>query len=259
MLGDLICSNCGEGNSATRKFCSRCGDSLAKAEVIKIPWWRQSISRPRAKVRKSGQRPMRGGPKTKKGTTASNTFRIVRRSVTVILLVGGLLYGTLAPFRGWVNQQYGSVKHGVEVLIFPQYTPVSPIKGDFMCPAEASPDHGCDKAIDGLSNTYWLAPANGPQPVLVLRFDHSVNLARAIIRNGADDDFHANHRARRLQLVFSTGKTSDIDLMDNPDPNLYDINSGEGATSVEIHVVELFQSSTGTEVAISEIQLFEKK
>src|SRR5207302_9274006 len=39
--GDLICGECGEGNAATRRFCSRCGASLAVAERVRIPWWRR--------------------------------------------------------------------------------------------------------------------------------------------------------------------------------------------------------------------------
>lgn len=257
MLGDLICGNCGTSNSPTRKFCSRCGASLAQAEVVTIPWWRRSISRPRARLRIPA-RPMRGGLKTRVGATPRSKARIVARVVMAVLLIGGILYSTVIPFRGWVNHQYRSTKSFIARSIGPQYTPAPPIKDDFLCSA-AAPDHSCDKAIDGLGNTYWLAPASDPQPVLVLRFDHPVDLAKAIIRNGASDHFQANHRARRLHLVFSTGKTSDIDLVDSPDPNLYDINNGQDATSVEIHIVELFPSPTGNGVAISEIRLFEKK
>ncbi|MFL6142866.1 MAG: NADase-type glycan-binding domain-containing protein, partial [Labedaea sp.] len=259
--GDLICGECGEGNAETRKFCSRCGTSLNEAEQVKMPWWRRLLPKRGAKVRKSGDRPKRRGRggKSGLGLAASSTFKVIRRVVTMALLVGGILYAVFAPFRGWVNQQFTSVKHQVEVLIFPQYAPVSPTKGDFKCPAQLPPDHGCDKAVDGFSNTNWLAPVNGQQPVIVLNFGRSVDLSRAIIRNGANDDFQANHRARKLHLVFNTGKTSDIDLLDNPDPNQYDIHNGEGASSVEIHVVDLFQSVQGPNLAITEIELFEKK
>jgi hypothetical protein len=258
--GDLICGDCGEGNPETRKFCSRCGASLLEAEKVKNPWWRKLLPRRGAKVRKSGERPKRGTRgKTKAGLFASATFKLIRRIVTVALLIGGILYAVFAPFRGWVNAQAAAAKHQVEVLIFPQYEPVSPTASDFKCPAELPPDHGCAQATDGFSNTFWLAPVNGPQPVLVLKFDRTVDLAKIIVRNGANDSFQDNHRARKLHLVFSTGKTTDVNLLDNPDPNTYEIENGEGANSVEIHIVELFQSVKGPDVAISEVELFERK
>ncbi len=259
--GDLICGDCGEGNVETRKFCSRCGASLLEAEVVKTPWWRKLLPRRGAKVRKVGDRPKRRGRGGKSATSVavSSTFKLIRRIVTIAVVLAGIAYGVFAPFRGWVNQEYTTAQNTVKGWILPKYDPVSPTKGDFKCPAQVPPEHGCDKAVDGFSNTYWLAPVNGPQPVIVLRFGRSVNLARAIIRNGANDDFQANHRARKLHLVFNTGKTSDIDLLDNPDPNQYDVHNGEGASSVEIHVVDLFQSVQGPNLAITEIELFEKK
>ncbi|HEU5474599.1 MAG TPA: zinc ribbon domain-containing protein [Actinophytocola sp.] len=258
--GDLICGDCGEGNPETRKFCSRCGASLLEAEKVKTPWWRRLLPRRGAKIRKSGERPKKGTRgKTKAGLLASGTFKVVRRIVTVAVLLGTILYAVFAPFRGWVNQQFAAAKHQVEVLIFPQFEPVSPTANDFQCPAELPPNNGCAQATDGFSNTYWLAPVNGPQPVVVLKFDRTVDLARIIVRNGANDDFQGNHRARKFHLVFSTGKTTDVNLLDNPDPNTYEIENGDGATSVEIHVVELFQSVKGQNLAVSEIELFERK
>jgi hypothetical protein len=256
--GDLICGDCGEGNVETRKFCSRCGASLVTAEKVKTPWWRKLLPRRGAKVRKSGDRPKPGGRgKTKTALAVGKTFRLIRRIVTVALLLGGILYTVWSPFRGWVNQQYVAVQHQVELLIFPQYAPVSATGVE--CTPETPPDSGCQAAVDGFSNTHWLAPVDAAPPVLVLRFDREVDLSRMILRNGAVDDFQGNHRARKLHLVFSTGKTSDVDLTDNPDPNQYDIANGDGATSVEIHVVDLFRSVDGTQLALSEIELFEKK
>lgn len=258
--GDLICGDCGEGNGETRKFCSRCGCSLAEAETVRTPWWRKLLPRRGAKVRSLGDRPKRSGRagKSKFGEAVGTTFLVLRRIVTITLLIAGIVYSVYGPFRGWVNQQAMSLKHQAEVLIFPQYVPVSPTAG-VECLVDIPPDHGCGAGVDGFSNTYWASPVDGRPPVVVLKFDRSVHLARAIIRNGANDDFQGSHRARKLHLVFSTGKTADIDMIDNPDPNQYDIPNGEGATSVEIHVVDLFRSVKGTSLAITEIELFERR
>lgn len=49
--GDLTCSSCGEGNSANRHFCRRCGTKLPMAEpapasssVTPLSWWRRLLA-----------------------------------------------------------------------------------------------------------------------------------------------------------------------------------------------------------------------
>ncbi|HVK21362.1 MAG TPA: hypothetical protein VM677_08380, partial [Actinokineospora sp.] len=254
--GDLICGDCGEGNADTRKFCSRCGASLAEAEVVKRPWWKRFIPRRGAKVRKSGDRPKgsrRGQSKAKAAFMA--TFRVFRRIAAVILLVLGIIYGMSGQFRGWVNERALAAKAGVEKIIFQQYEPVSPVE---VTATSALPDHPGQLATDGKSNTFWAAPGDGPEPTVILKFDREVSIARALVYNGAKDDFQGQHRAQRLHFVFSTGRTADVDLKDNPDPQEVEIANGDGATSVEIHIVGLFRSVKGTDVAFSEIELFQK-
>jgi hypothetical protein len=259
--GDLICGDCGEGNPETRKFCSRCGGSLLEAETVKTPWWRKLLPRRGAKVRKSGERSKHGGRRGKSlaGVLASNTFKMVRRIVTIVLQIGGLLYGVLPPFRGWVNQQYVTVKNNAEGLIFPQYPAIHPIRDNFTCPTQVLPNNGCDKAIDGFSNTFWAAPVPGPEAVLVLKFDHKAHLSKVIVHNGNKDDFQGFHRPKKLHLVFNNGKTADVNLKDNPDQNTYDFPNGEDASSVEVHVIEIFQSvKAPTPMAMAELEFFEK-
>jgi hypothetical protein len=49
--GDLVCGSCGEANLPTRRFCSRCGNELEGAEVVKAPWWRRIL--PKRKPREA--------------------------------------------------------------------------------------------------------------------------------------------------------------------------------------------------------------
>jgi hypothetical protein len=257
--GDLVCGDCGEGNVATRKFCSRCGTSLAAAEIVKTPWWRKLFRRRGAKVRKSGDRPKRSGRggKSKAGLAVSATFKVIRRVVSIALLLGGVLYGVFAPFRGWVNDRAMAVKSEVEGIFFPTYEPVRAAEPP-VSPVQLPRFPGTN-ALDGLTNTFWAAPVGGPrEPVLQVTFDREVDLARIIVHNGQQESFKDRHRAQKLHLVFSTGKTSDVNLQDRPDPQTLDIENGEGATSVEIHVLSTFKAVSGKEVAITEIELFEE-
>jgi hypothetical protein len=255
--GDLICGDCGEGNTDIRKFCSRCGASLAEAVKVKQPWWKRFLPRTGAKVRKSGDRPKGTGRRgqSKAGAAFQAVFRTARRVVSVLLVIAGIAYGMSGQFRGWVNERAIALRHGVEKIIFQQYVPVSPVE---IAATTQRPDHPGPLATDGFSNTYWAAPGDGPEPTLILKFDRPVSVSRAIVRNGAAGEFQGQHRAERLHFVFSTGRTADVVLKDNPDPQEVDIAEGDGATSVEIHVVSLFRSVKGTDLALSEIELFEK-
>ncbi|TDV46175.1 hypothetical protein CLV71_111133 [Actinophytocola oryzae] len=256
--GDLVCGECGEGNTVARKFCSRCGTSLAEAETVKTPWWRKLLPRSGAKVRKSGERPKRGGRagKSKLGVFVSTTFKTIRRVVALALVIGGVAYGLFAPFRGWVNEQAAEAKGTFEQIFFPQYAPVSAAEAPVA--SVALPDHPANMAVDGQSDSYWAAPVGGVEPNMVVKFDRTVDLAKIIVHNGDGAGFKESHRAQKLHLVFSNGKTTDVNVQDRPDPQTLEIENGEGVNSVEIHVVSTFKSVSGTNLAISEIEFFEE-
>lgn len=256
--GDLVCGDCGEGNGVTRKFCSRCGASLAEAVKVKTPWWRKLLPRRGAKVRKSGDRPKRRGRagKSKVGVAVGATFKVLRRVIGIALLVGGIVYGMFAPFRGWVNERAMEAKGGVERIFFPTYAPVSAAEAPIA--SVALPDHPADRAVDGASDSYWGAPVGGVEPNLVIKFGRQIDLAKMIVHNGDGENFKATHRAQKLHLVFSNGKTTDVELQDKPDPQTLDIENAEGVDSVEIHVVSTFNSVTGADLAISELEFREE-
>jgi hypothetical protein len=256
--GDLVCAECGEGNAVTRKFCARCGTSLAEATIVKTPWWRKLLPRRGAKVRKSGERPKRRGRagKSRLGVFVSTTFKTLRRVIALALVIGGVLYGLVTPFRGWVNDRAMEAKGTVERTFFPTYAPVSAAEA----PAASIevPGHPGNDAVDGLKNTYWGSPVGVLEPNLVVKFDRKIDLAKLIIHNGDGAAFKDTYRAAKLHLVFSTGKTADIDLQDLPDPQTLDVENGEGITYVEIHVVQQYKSVTNSVLAISEIEFREE-
>ncbi|WP_291417103.1 zinc ribbon domain-containing protein [Actinophytocola sp.] len=257
--GDLVCGDCGEGNAQTRKFCSRCGTSLATAEIVRTPWWRKLLPRRGAKVRRSGDRPKRRGRggKSKTGVFVSATFKLIRRVVSVVVLLAGIAYGVFAPFRGWVNERAIEVKSGVEGIFFPTYEPVHASEPP-VAPLQLE-DFPAEQALDGASDTAWAAPADGKQePVIEVTFGRQVDLARLIVHNGQKENFKGRARAQKLHLVFSTGKTTDVTLQDAPDPQTLEIENGDGASSVEIHVTGTFKSMAGNEFALTELEFFEK-
>lgn len=255
--GDLVCGECGEGNAPTRRFCSRCGNTLEAAVVVKTPWWHRFVPKRKAKVLAAGERPGQKGVKAQgKGRSWKRLIRPIRMVVSAFLLLGTIVYGVYSPFREWVNDRVTGAKQEVNRVVMPEFEPVS------ASAATANvqlPDHPAPLAVDGFRNTYWSAPPGGAQPTLVLTFSEPVDLDRAIVHNGAAENFQSLHRARELHMVFSTDASYDVTLSDTADPQEVDIDNGEGVTSVEIHVMSFYQSLQGNDVGISEIELFTKE
>jgi hypothetical protein len=249
--GDLICGQCGIGNVPTRRFCRHCGHSLAEAAVVRPRWWQRLIPKRRKKRRHAGDR-----PKARGGRPWRAVSRWITRMLLAVLAVAGLLYAAVPPFRTAANHQALAAKNWVTHIFDTKYTPIRATK---VTANVSIPSHDAGLAADNAKNTFWAAPTNtGIEPALVFTFDHPVDIRQAIIRGGNAADFEGTHRPAKLHLVYSTGKTYDVTLADTPDAQTVDISQSAGATSVEIHIVALHRSLKGTDVAISEIELFEK-
>jgi len=258
--GDLICGDCGEGNPPNRKFCSRCGGSLESAAAVKAPWWRKILPKRKPKVLDAGARPGRGGVRTKSRRAAAlaQVFPAIRRIVAVVLLLGGIVYGAVPNVRGWVNTRVISAKSKVTGLINPQFDPVH-VNG-----AGASAQlrgHEPQRAVDNFTNTYWAAPAAKPggEVVLVLQFDHKVNVDKALVRSGVAANFTGSDRPQNVHIVYDTGATYDLVLKDTPDPQEVKIGNGHDITRIELHITSDYKVVKGApNVAITEIELFRK-
>jgi hypothetical protein len=256
--GDLICGECGEANAPTRRFCSRCGASLATAEPVRVPWWRKLLPARRPKTRKAGERPGQPGTSGRKGRSRprlAGALQAVRRVVAVLLVIGGILYGVVTPVRGWVNERVVAAKQRVESVIHPQYVPANPVE---VTASTAIKGHPGAAAGDGFTNTFWAAPV-AKQPALVLRFDRPVELRRALIRVGVSGNFQGSNRPQTLHVVYSTGASQDLSLVDTPDAQEVKLKSGGKVSVVELHVTSVFRSVRSDAVAITEVELFSRK
>ncbi|WP_206788380.1 zinc ribbon domain-containing protein [Amycolatopsis sp. MtRt-6] len=253
--GDLICGKCGKGNAPTRNFCSRCGGSLAESEVVKTSWWRRLFGR-KPKEHKAGARPGKDGVRRRTGRAGAarrTVGKVIRRAVAVALIFCALIYALYQPFRGAINTAAVGAWNQVTGIFEAKLNPVRPVKVTATAQANG---HAAPLVTDNAKNTFWAAPTDREQ-ALVFTFDHPADLRKAIVYSGDAADFQAAHRPSKLHLVFSTGKTYDMALADTPDAQEVAIENSEGATSVELHVVGLHRSLNGTDVAISEIELFE--
>jgi len=253
--GDLICGRCGKGNAPTRNFCSRCGSSLAESQVVKTSWWRRLFGR-KPKEHKAGARPGKDGVRRRAGRAGAarrTVGKLIRRAIAVALVLSALIYALYQPFRGAINTAATGLWSQVTGVFEAKLNPVHPIK---VTATGESGGHPAPLVSDNAKNTFWAAPVDR-EPALVFTFDHPADLRKAIVYSGNAADLQSTHRPQKLHLVFSTGKTFDMVLADTPDAQEVPIENSEGATSVELHVVGLHRSLNGTDVAISEIELFE--
>lgn len=243
--GDLICGQCGEANPPSRKFCARCGEKLADAQVVPEKWWRRFLPR---------REPAAAGTRRRRRTSVGRTVgRVLRWSVVVALLGGLGLYGLHSQFRGAVNSQATGLASTVKDWFSNEAKPVRP---NDVTANVASPDHGAGLAADNNKATYWSAPLEPTPPALVLKFDRKVDLAQAMFLVGIPDAFQTAHRPDKVHLVYSNGKTQDLNLVDLPEPKAVKLEGAQGVEWVEVHVESVHRSLQGTEVAISEIELF---
>jgi hypothetical protein len=263
--GDLICGECGEANPPGRKFCSRCGASLAAAVVVKIPWYKR-IFRRKPKQAMAGERPWTAKDGAKKKPKRSGLGKIVaplRKYLSILLVALGLLYGIYAPFRHWVNDKYNTAKDKVVAFIHPQYDLVTVGPGTTSNePTPLDPNHTPSMATDGLTNTYWLSPPPSTDftPELDVVLTEQTNLAKIIVRTGASDDFQAHDRPKTLKFTFEpSGNEDEVELKNTPGEQKLTVHNGGGVESFTIQITDTYKSPNGTDMALTEIEFFEKK
>lgn len=257
--GDLICGKCGEGNPPTRKFCSRCGDELATAQVVRRRWWQKLMfwNRPR-KPMAAGARPGQRGSRKRVGTRIFAVYQKVWRIAGVVLLLASLVYLFVPPARDYVNNAMGNpvtaVKDRVTRIVNPTYSPVRPEQ--VVASAEV-PEHEAGKAFDQYNNTYWAAPWDAQaHPRLTVEFGRPVTLSRLIVTPGASDEFIASHRPMAVHLVYSNNQSDTIRPQDGAEPQIFELANAKDVTRVEISVIEIYQAADAPNIALTELEFF---
>lgn len=256
--GDLICGACGEGNPPARKFCSRCGESLVEAEVVKRPWWRKLLPGSGPKVMKvtPGQHAAPGKQFDTK-LVARKIFRRVRLVIGMVILVGGLAIGLIPTLRHSVEARVDNIIGRVKSDIKPTYVPVHAVTVRANTSVHGHPGN---LAADEFTNTYWEARLNhGKEPMLTLNFGHEVTLKEMIIYSGNSANYVAFGRPSSLHLVYSNGLSDTIAVTDTDKQQTLALKNAKNTTSVEIQIAGVYPANKGSDVAISEIEMFALK
>lgn len=248
---DLVCAICGEGNAPTRNFCSRCGESLADAGVVRLAWWRRLFRR-RTKRFPAGTRPGQKGTREHRSWLTKLSLRRLRAAVVVVGLLFGLVYALYPPFRNTVIDNVRAVYR----KIVPTLDPVRP---SVVTSMTAIPDHEPKLLTDTYKDTYWAAQLGATKPKVTFRFDESFLLRSVILHSGSADSFTEDGRPSILRLTYNTGRTENILPSDSSRAQTLELKNTTLVTSVTVEVVDVYTGTDRQTVAISEMEFFALK
>lgn len=248
--GDLICGQCGVGNAPTRRFCRRCGTSLADAPVApKAAWWRRLFApRPRT-APAAGERPAPG---------LLGRLRALRRPrLLVPLLVVALGIAGFA-LRSQLHKATDTVKDRV--------AKTQQVHAVAVTASSASGGHPAALAVDGTTDRYW-APAregDGKGQYLEARFDEPFRLLDLIVYPGSstvDQDFLTQARPRTLIVTVTDthGKATrhTVNLGDSPGKQTFHIAESDVAR-IRLTINGAYGTGRGHHVAIGEVEFFKR-
>ena len=259
VAGGLVCASCGLSNEAGRRFCRRCGASLAAApaaSAARVPWWRRIFSRGRAPVA-AGDRPaeIQRRATAAAGARRGGVGRTIGLAVAAVLVVAIAAVALVPPVRQAVTDTVNSVR----MQVAPNYVPVHTAGA---ATGASLPKHTAQMAFDGFANTWWSAPANASQPTLQASFSPATDIAIVMITSGDYDDFNAQPRPHKVQIDFLDAKgavvfSKQFDLVDQKTYQSLDV-SAKGAVTFKLTVISTYPGSSGNSVSISEVEFWAK-
>ena len=268
--GDLVCKQCGTGNDPARKFCRKCGNSLAAAVAAKkIPWWKRLFSR---KAKKQAKEQDPNAPEIGKGRKAvqsaqNASWRVqrllmfARRGLMLLAVVG--LAGSLAvPNTRKIIFDFG--KNGFTGIKGKLVQNVQPIHAVNVVPTSQLPDHDATQANDGFRNTYWAEGVDGPGlgQGLTFNFSEKVEMVKIILTPGTTDPpdaFLKQPRPKQLHIAYDTGAAEDITLIDDRKAQAFTLKKGKNVTAITMTFASVFPAQgPGSDSAIAEVE-FRKK
>jgi hypothetical protein len=254
--GDKVCGECGEGNPPTRKFCSRCGESLTVAVVARAPWWRRMLPRRGPRLVNSAKRPTSAG-RGGRPRPGRRLVRGVRKYAFIAVLVFGVVAGVYPPLRTAVVNEATGVKTWATNLV--SGAALGPVHPTAVRPTTTQlKGHPATAAFDGFANTYWLAPwtPNGAQPSVTIDLGKPTALAKVVVTSGASDNFVAHDRPSIVVFAYSNEKSDTVTLQDTKQPQEITLRNGLAARLVHIQILQVYQAPSASDVGVTEFQFF---
>ncbi|MDJ0770649.1 MAG: hypothetical protein QNJ12_17785 [Ilumatobacter sp.] len=265
--GDLVCGQCGEGNTPERKFCRRCGNSLVEAEVVKRPWYRRWIPQRKPKqTLRAGARPERGT-----GRDAARQARIFRGKVLgkignvkrlmALLAVVGIGVGFAIPSaRNAILDGGGDFAGRVRRIVSPTYSNI-PIDPARVSSSSNSPDTEAADVTDGNTLTFWLAAPDDPSASVTVTFVETTDVKHVLVHPGQQESggkvVRPDPRPRELlfRVTDDTGTIIEVaaQIADEDGFQTVDLDV-DAAVSVETVVVNCFPDPVIEVCPITELE-----
>lgn len=245
--GELVCGQCGAGNVPTRRFCRRCGTSLADAPAApQLSWWRRLTTRTPRPAPAAGTRP------------ALSRWRRLRRPrllvPTVVVVLGLAAFGLRGQIGGATDKVRDRVAKG------------SQIHAVSVTASSSAPGHAAGLAVDGTTDRYW-APAPGGAAAgqyLDARFDQPFRLLDVVIHPGASPvEEQFLKQARPESVVVTTTDSAGtstphvIHLTDTPGPQTFHL-AVSNVTRIRVTLQSAYAPSPTRHVAIAELEFFKR-
>ena len=245
--GDLVCTRCGTGNDPVRRFCRRCGNSLAAAVVARRPpWWRRLFRRQRAYA--AGERPR------EMGRAGEPRGSILKPLLVILLLlaVAGAAVGYVAVPN--IRQRVDSAIADLRRIVMPTLEDVHPIRRE----GEGTTDHPAAAAADDNTLTFWLAEPSTDPPLLKVTFAEPFDLGALVFHTGSstESDFTLYRRPKSVQLTFPDTSANPlvIGLADESIDQRYPADV-PGVQVIEVRILDTHPSTGGDQLtALREIE-----
>ena len=264
--GDLICGQCGEGNPSIRKFCSRCGDELASAAVVKTRWY-QRLRLRKPKVMEAGTRPGQQGARKPMAFSLKEGWRKAMRVMGVFTLASSAVLIFVPQVRDPLNATLGypidSVKSWWADKKNP-YESVFPV--EWTANRHPQPGHSAQEAFDDNTLTYWSTlwkpDKRRVATFLTVTFSEPVkDLAVFVYAGAPEDDFTKYHSPSVLRFDYGDGRTNDtmeLSRQQEAQP-LFKLEHADGAREITIWVEDVHDQKAATYVAVSEFEFKQRK
>ena len=275
--GDLVCGQCGTGNPPSRKFCRRCGTTLAEAVVAKLGFFarlRRKFSR-KPKTFEAGHRPKAGSAGA--GAGLATKTRVAWFRLNAKLLRVGAMLGVVAmlgfgvePIRQKLRLPNfrQTVMNKVREFANPVYDPV---RASSASATSSSPDHAAGLLIDNGNNTFWSAapsPNGAVGSKVTVKFNKPFDLGKMLMTSGVSGStepgtgFVSQPRPSEIRVTLNgdpeNAKT--VAVKDVDQPQTLDVK-GKQVSTVEFVVTAVYPAAEGKGkgVAITEMEFFEKR
>lgn len=278
--GDLVCGQCGMGNPPTRKFCKRCGTSLAEAAPVKLGFFarlrRRFARKPKTFEAGHRRRKASGEPSTGGGGLRTRIrvafFRLNRHILKIGALLGlvAVLGFGVEPIRQKLQLPNfrQTILNKIRTFSKPVYDSVRP---EAASAGPSAPEHDASLAIDLGANTYWAAaPAanGGVGSKLTVTFAKPFDLGRILVHSGAQGDetpgsgFVNQPRPSELRFTLNgdTQNTKTVAVKDTADAQTLTVK-GKQTKTVTIEVTGIYPAvdGKGRSVAITEMEFFQRR